>query len=755
MATVTLAVLACVLALHTPAGAALEFGTAAREGAQLRLQWSGGAAPYQLEDAPSPGGPWAQLGNPMSEASVLVPMAHGERYFRIAGARDISVGEASMRATLAAIDTYSATVPRDDRAAWRSQMLGFLKARPDINDAGETPDGLWAITKDGIPLAFWNNRRADPPGEDDIVGVAGRSGTATPGKNPARFASTIGTGFTQAAPRLGQLLKGNGYATTNDDAQLESLKGTRNESILFFNTHGGICAMPRIGPDDKPITGPNGKVEYDPAYALWTGRKIDPLKTDYGYRHQEFVGELQAGRMALVEATASIKTLTGGVQQEVREWRFCITHEWVRTYMRFPAENHASVWLAVCRSGSTDAAPLRAAFRSVGAEMISTWTEEVDGKAVLAATTFAWDRLLGTNKVLPPATPQRPFDYPNVWDEMRSRGLHRHPLVDNNKVPIGTTDVVYEGATDAITFGVFAPSLAYVLVDEGDDKLHLIGLFGNPPAEDRKILIGGVECQAGADWSPRKIICTLPRTGAGSAGDVQIIVNDRKSNVRQLSRWTVAGDYKRTEPGTPFSMDGTLSLVFRADVGEYRKVPGIVFIRPTRYATAMVDSRVFIEAKGTQTEDCGDGGVDTTVWSGSGLFPIRAGEGIPDEPWHTLVGLSLNTIDHQAGLGIAFGTFDPTAGPLKLTYTPCSGGAFEIGLGPVPPGSLEEQQIIKSSTEETLPDGSDITLILPGKTFPFGSNWVISGDTMASPLSASFTWSAAVPEFPPDPVASR
>lgn len=688
----------------------------------------------------------------MSDHSVLVPLAQAERYFRVAGG-GISSGEASMRATLMAIDTFSATVPLDNRPAWRSQMLTFLKARPDINDAGETPDGIWAITNDGIPLAFWNNRLPDPAGEDDLGLVTALAGTETPGKNPARFAITVGAGFTQAAPRLGRLLKSNGYTITTDDGKLASLKGVRSEPVLFFNTHGGVCYIPKFDPDGNLVRKGDGKISYWITYGLWTGTKIDPTKTDFEYRHNEFVDELRAQRMALISAPASYQTGTGGVQSPINEWRFCITDQWIRTYLSFPAANHASVWLAVCRSGSPDAEPLRAAFREVGAEMVSSWTESVKGEAVLAATSFVFDRMLGANQVLPPETPQRPFDYESVWGELRSRGLHRHSTINDLGVPV-TTEIVYQGASGDETLGVFAPSISHVLVDEGNNQLQLIGLFGKPDATERQVLIGGLEAPV-SSWEPRKIICPLDRTGPRSAGDVQVIVRAHKSNVRQLSRWTVTGAYKMIEEDTPHVIDGTMTLVFRADVGEYRKDPGNVFIRPTRYALATLDSEVRLEAKGIESTPCQLGGSETVTWSGGDRFPIRDYTQPPTGGYHTIVGLSLNTIDHVGGLGIAFGTFDPTDSPLKITYTPCEGAPVTFAIAPAPPGSLEEQQTIKSPTESLLPDGTEMELYLPGGFFAFGTDWAIPAGTMQNGMGASFTWNTAQAEFPPDPKAAR
>jgi hypothetical protein len=729
---------------------AVEFGPSVREQGQLRLQWTGDVGPFQLEEAPAASGPWQSLGAPGSDHSVLVPLAHPERYFRVAGV-GVSSGEASMRATLDAIGKFSATVARENRPAWRAQMLAYLKARPDINDAGETPDGIWAITNDGIPLAFWNNRLPDPAGEDNI-GLVTAQGTETPGKNPARFAITVGAGFTQAAPRLGRLLRSNGYTITTDDGQLASLKGVRSEPVLFMNTHGGTTYIPRYGQDGKPEL-QDGKIRYWITYGLWTGTKIDPTKTDVGYSHNEFVAELKAQRMALALAPASYQTGTGGVQSPINEWHFCITDKWIRTYLSFPAANHASVWLAVCRSGSSEAAPLRAAFRQVGAEMVSSWTESVKGEAVLAATSFVFDRMLGANQVLPPGTPQRPFDYESVWGELQARGLHRHSTINDQGVPV-ITDIVYQGAAGDETFGVFAPSISHVLVDEGNNQLQLIGLFGKPDAAERQVLIGGQEAPV-SSWEPRKIVCTLDRTGPRSAGDVQVIVRSHKSNIRQLSRWTVTGAYKMIDEGTPHVIDGTMTLIFRADVGEYRKDPGNVFIRPTRYALATLNSEVRLEAKGVESTPCQLGASETITWSGGGPFPIRDYTQPTVSGYHTIVGLALNTIDHVGGLGIAFGNLDPTDSPLKMTFTSCEGDSISVPIAPVPPGSLEQQQTIKSPTEDRLPDGTEMELYLPGGSFAFGADWAIPAGTMQNEIGTSFTWNTAQAEYPPDPKAAR
>ncbi len=448
-------------------------------------------------------------------------------------------------------------------------------------------------------------------------------------------------------------------------------------------------------------------------------------------------------------APASYTNDAAGNLGPVTEWHFAITDKWVRTYMSYPTDNHASIWLAACRGGSAAATPLRDAFRAVGAEMVSGWTSNVKGEAVLAATSFLFDRLLGANKVVPPATPQRAFDYENCWTELRSRGLHRHPATDEDGNAT-TTDIIYEGTSGDDTFGTFAPSIAYVLVSEITDRIHLVGLFGNPPAGEQQVLVGGIPAHI-ESWEPRKIVASIPRSGDGAAGDVQVLVRGHRSNVRRISRWTLTGTYKMTEDGSPHVIDGSLTIVFRADIGEYRLVPGNVFVRPTRYAVASQDSEVYLEAKGIVVSDCGLGKSESETWHGSGLFPTYD----PTGPYISVVYLSVDTITHDGGLAFAIGLRDLNAFPLKDTIVTCEGQTYEFPIAPAPPGSPEDPQYFGSPLDERLPDGSAVTFPLPGGPVTFGDDWAIPAGTMSSTLEATWKWNSAAAEFAPDPQMAR
>ena len=749
---------ACLLAFSAtfPAAAAnsevLRLKVPAREGKEIRLEWSGGTAPFLLEQSPSATGPWQTVGAATTNSSARLPATQPKQFFRVSSSSSADPTGAAIQATLDALAAYVNTVPATNRQAWQTNILAFLKSRPDIDSADATPDGIWALTKDGIPLAFWNNRRPDPPDPEEQAALIQLAGTETPGKNLARFATTVGAGFTLAAPRLARQLASNGYLTTSDDGSLTSLRGTRNEAVFFFNTHGGLFRVPRFNANGQAQILPDGTHASDPAYGLWTNKQVDFNKVDPDFSMAEFIQEFRAKRLGIIQAAAFYRPdAQGNLTVPVNQWRFGITDAWIRNYLKFPKENHASIWLAACQSGTPAAASLRSAFQEVGAEMVSSWTQNIDGAAVHNATAFLFDRLLGANQFIPPATPQRPFDYEKSWTELRSRGLQRYPTFDDNGNAT-TTEMVYQGASGDEAFGVFAPSIEYCLIEEGENKVYLKGLFGKPPQADQQVLIGGTSASI-TSWDYREIVCALAESGSGSAGEVQVIARGHKSNIRRISRWTVHGTYKMTELETPHEINGNLKLVFRADVGEYRKEPGNVFIRPTRYAAGARMSDVQLKATGVKTSPCDQTTSEKITWFGSGSLPTQD----PTSPGSTIAILALDTAANLGSLGVAFGIRDVDNFPLHIKVEPCDSGALTFTLGPGPTGPVEipEPLMFGWSLEQTYPDGSRILFPLPGGSFFFGSDWAVNSGNAQSEVNSGMEWSAAAAEFPPDPQAAR
>lgn len=732
---------------------ALRLKAPVRDGSELKLEWSGGIPPFLLEQGPAVTGPWQAIGQATTNNSARVTATLPKQFFRVSdGSGGGDPAGAAIQATLDALLAYVNTVPATNRQEWQTNILAFLKTRTDIDSFGPNPDGIWALTKDGIPLAFWNNRRPDPFDPEDQVPFPQLAGTETPGKNVARFSTTVGAGFTLAAPRLARQMAANGYTTTSDNGTLTLLRGTRNEAVFFFNTHGGLFQVPRFDANGNAVILPDGTHASDTAYGLWTDKQVNFNKADPDFSVAEFKQEFRAKRLGIIAAAAFyLPDAQGNFTIPVNQWRYGITDAWVRKYLKYPKENHASIWIAACQSGTAAAASMRSAFLDVGAEMISTWTQNIDGGAVQNATMFLFDRLLGANRFIAPATPQRPFDYEKSWTELRSRGLHRYPTFTDSGNPT-TTEIIFQGTGGDEAFGIFAPSIEYCLIDESEDKVYLKGIFGKPPEADQQVLIGGVPA-AISSWDYREIICALKPSGPGSAGDVQVVARGHKSNVRQISRWTVHTTYKMTEPETPHEINGTLRLVFRADVGEYRKEPGNVFIRPTRYAAGARVSDIELKATGVQTFPCDKTKSEKITWFGSGALPTQD----QASPGMTIAILGLDTAANIGTFGLSFGIRDVDNFPLKVKVEPCDSGAmtFIVAPGPSGPVNVSEPLMFGWPTEETYPDGSRILFPLPGGSFFFGSDWAVNQGNAQSELNSGMQWSAAAAEFPPDPKAAR
>src|SRR5215207_4588781 len=105
----------------------LRLSTPITEGAQLRLNWSGGSGPFQLQDAAAPNGPWLNVGAAISATSTTVAVTPPQRYFRVSGAlTETNSGAAALNATIVAVQAFLDTVPTADRQAWRTQITNFL-----------------------------------------------------------------------------------------------------------------------------------------------------------------------------------------------------------------------------------------------------------------------------------------------------------------------------------------------------------------------------------------------------------------------------------------------------------------------------------------------------------------------------------------------------------------------------------------------------------------------------------------------------
>lgn len=305
----------------------------------------------------------------------------------------------------------------------------------------------------------------------------------------------------------------------------------------------------------------------------------------------------------------------------------------------------------------------------------------------------------------------------------------------------GAAGILY---TAGANFGLLAPTIAYVLINEADDEAVLYGVFGNPPANSRSVLIG-IEATVNS-WTNGEIHCELPRTGTGSAGNVEVWVRGHKSNVRRITEWNVPIQYtwKNTSLSGP-TVAGPITLRFRADVGDYRDFPGIPPLKPERWALATRDSIASLTGSGTGV----DGGC-THTWSGQRDFPAS---GFPGGPIESLIAarFKVDTVTNTGAIGLALGA---ATSPYTMTIVcPPEGSTSEDFM--VALGLLDGVQGFHSPN----PDPNDPEVPLPAVNITFGPDYTIPArdfvDNNASPLQIQLSWSDVVPFAPPDPGAAR
>lgn len=280
-----------------------------------------------------------------------------------------------------------------------------------------------------------------------------------------------------------------------------------------------------------------------------------------------------------------------------------------------------------------------------------------------------------------------------------------------------------------------APWLAYVLINEWDDRAVLRGVFVDPPGDMPTVMIGGLEA-AIVTWNKSEIVCDhLPPSGPGAAGDVFVLVGGRKSNVRQITEWTIAMRYKFTlESLAGLKIEGPIYLRFRADVAEYRDTPQGPLRKPTRGAVATQDSEASLTASGeVQTDgDC------LVSWQGQADFvSIAAG---PNLPRQLAACFKVDAGTRTGAIGLAFGAVPPA--PFVMVVR-CPGSGDLTGEIAVTFGPLDGTDIFPSP-DPGRPDMGPFAAI----QLDFATDYRIPAGVRQDEVMR-LEWDAARPAFPP------
>lgn len=657
------------------------------------------------------------------------------------GTGELGLGAITPEATaaaLAATRAFVAALPALDLVTTQQRVLGFVQSRKEFIHSGTNSGSVWGLLPNGMTYTIFLNRYPQPgenTGPDSGRSATTRGSEVPSGTLAAVLSNAMGPGFRNEAGLLSASVNAKQYVVRSGGATIESLRSLGAPAFFYLSAHGDQTAVPRIL-NGKFVLGSDGKPIMDKAFAVSTTTAYDAAAQTQ-YRAEILRGEVGAG--------SCLEDIQSGVG--VYADRLLITTRWVAKNWTFAKDG--LIWISACSSNSAISQDFVSACltKAGNAALYVGYSDLTEGDHAVQVSKFVIDRLLGTNKLSPVEDPpQRSFDFVQVYADLRKRGLHSRPTLNPaTGVAFGggrTTEVIFTQGSSS-QFGLLAPSLAYVLVDEPNDQAILKGIFGTPPESDRAVLIGGLEA-AVQSWDKDKIVVTLPRTGTGSSGDVVVSVRAHQSNVRRITEWEFDMRYlfQFTDHPQRTVKSDKMTARFRADVGDFRNTPGTSPTQVVRGAVATADSGGTMTASGSYTQDeC------TYTWSGSvTLTGDHSGANGPDQ---LLAYLRVDTATKTGAMGLAFGS----SNPLWFTETIACKNGTNTSPFASSAGLLGGAENFPDPTEQTT-----IEIPLPAIPLAFGQDYSLPAgnfDTTDSGLRIRFDWDTITPKSPPDKDAAR
>lgn len=479
-----------------------------------------------------------------------------------------------------------------------AQLADFMTDQKQFAEVKVTPEqNVFGRFSDGRLYIYVNNRFPD-----FATGVSAptvvrdnRQTMANPlvtTSKQARLFHSFGLGFNQQQhpiDTMGGYLKDAGYTLNNPaegDARLATLRGVSGDGFFYLNSHGfGL----ELSDTEKTY-----------------GVGSSTLRTDDNERLAEIKDDLNNKRILYATApNGESWSLLGKTIPKV-DTRYAITHRFVEKYMSFG--QNAVVFINACWSGFTGVdqgaqAFMFACFKK-GAGTYLGWTNKVATPISEQAPLYFVDRLCGANDTDPEDPKQRPFFVDEIVANMKSKGLANS----------GAAELIVKNRVANTTIGV-RPTIESLMMLEQTSQLAIFGQFG-PAAGD--VFVGG-QPATNVIWGPKEIICDIPKTGAGSYGEVMVKAHGKESNKRMLTLWSGPFSYTETSEGS-LKKTATGSLKFRADFAKIRKRPGAVPNRKNPVPIFLMDqSTLTWQASGEHRDSKGN---LITKWSGGGSPPF-------------------------------------------------------------------------------------------------------------------------------------
>ncbi|CAG1019287.1 hypothetical protein BURC_04160 [Burkholderiaceae bacterium] len=633
-----------------------------------------------------------------------------------AGGGGASVDGAVRAAAIAAVEEHCRTLSQQDGMtplAFVETVAAKLRTNPVYVEVGVDVQTLcaWGVFADGRIHVIANNltpqRTASATGATPArrAALAAAALSEVPGAARARVMQTFGPMFDGAdvVTDVVGWLREKGWQVPHGDeheARLSTLRGLQGDGYFYINTHGGAFT-----PTLFPGSGQG-------MYAIQSSTLVSPAQEAL----EETIADMAARRLTYF--TASNGNLIFG---RWPDWdtRYGLTSNFVDTYWKFASDS--AVIINACSSARTNDARWSAGFvfacHKAGAGVYLGWDNTVAPVGAYRAARYFTDRMLGANKFQPESPAQRPFPWDAVMGDMQKKSLHIDPGE-------GSVFLALPNPASMVK-QLLAPSIRHLEVSEYMDELRLIGRFGSKEGE---VTVDGQK-RTIKTWESERIVVDLPRTGSGSRGAAQVTVHGVKSNLRQLTEWTIPLDYTYVvleQQG--LKIDGLGTIRLRADVGGSRDVPGEPPVQSVRYAYDTRDSQLPLTASGSfPTPKC------TLIWTGQATY-----KAIPDAGHRQslMAYLKVDTTAKLGWLGLALGTPLP-----DFVQTGCgSSDGIQPGFGPM------DAQVWYPSPLE----GSTDQIPLHALALSFDTNYrIVAGHSET--VLARVIWSDVLPVSPPLP----
>jgi hypothetical protein len=639
--------------------------------------------------------------------------------------------------------------------SFNTHMLTYLQGRTEFVDAGisVSAGNVWARFSDGVLLFVTNsfgNSRDTLPGDalpldtilpieaarqsheegrhrDYTTSAAMGTGDDLPKSVGYRLISPLGSAYPAVATtrnRLKSWLNSAHYIEASPLASVYEMRKVGGDGLFCYFGHGGA---------GKTISIVEGELEY----GIWTSSSAE-VSDSVRLFAEDFVTK----RLCYCLAPNGFDTLTN---QVIPAARIGITSKFISYYWK-PFAANALVIINACGSDSVPA--FRNAIQAKGGPAYFGWSVSVSSKGACFSTEYLVDRLLGANKAYPRENPkQRPFPAGDVYADMQAQGFHIRPGGDS----VHSTSSTLRYHPGASNFGLLAPTISFMAVEEPSDVLIINGVFGADPGPDGRVKVNGTTLTV-QNWTVNEIRCDLPRSGAGSEGPVTVEVaadfggpgtlTFRKSNEVNLTSWRIPFHYDHIESDQTITVD--MDLHIRADIHSHREAPHEAPIQPDAVPfDHALDSEGSFSVGGSGQLAC-----YTQSWTGSGILPV------PENTQGTNTFYANGSIDAKGknitslfGALFTEGTNVHTCGAL-----PCPPGCTDGELGWSLELGLYESFFPTPYFTMYLNSNFDL---LQGERVPTGIYPVQTYGLFQGTPYVKLNWPTVVPGFAPDQEAAQ